>query len=419
MTSRSAPPGPARRRWARRCCSADGGWRAGSRRGRRRAQLRPRRGHRAGRPRSACAARRGRWRSASSAWRSTSSTASTRSASRSWLGRPARPSTASPPRRRARVAPAGAHRAPRRGRGVRGARADAHRGRGPGPRGLEGHARRRARPEPVLRRLPRLVRRVPARRGRARDPERGQRARAGPLPRAGHPQGGGVHAALAQRCSCWGRTWRSPSSGRWRAWSPAACSRRALQLRFSEVLERGSATFPPACSPARSRSCSSIVVAATLVPAARAGRVPASQAIARGAAPVAGDPRGWPRSRSACGCGRAHGRGAEGRRGPAAAGLAGGGDAGRHGDGLRRRARDGPHLRLDRRRPGAGRHSQGITIDSGGCAREGGCGLSAPAGVQTWFTATERQAAVGSDTFQLRALGGDLAGPGTSCARGA
>ena len=186
-----------------------------------------------------------------------------------------------------------------------------------------------------------------------------------------------------------------------------------LQLRFSAVLEHGSATFPAAVLAGAVVIVLVIVVAATLLPAARAGRVPASQAIARGAAPVSTRPS------------RAAALGVRLRLGaPAVAGIK---DAGARP--LRAWLTVGAlvvtvmafvaALAMDRSfgliadDPALAGTPQGITIDPGRVAPARiAADLSGRAGVQTWFTATERQAAVGSDTFQLRALGGDLAGTG-------
>jgi putative ABC transport system permease protein len=64
----------------------------------------------------------------------------------------------------------------------------------------------------------------------------------------------------------------------------------SLQLRMVSVLERGQATFPPGVLAGAVVTVLVIVTAATLVPAVRAGRTPASQAIARGSAPVSTRP---------------------------------------------------------------------------------------------------------------------------------
>jgi ABC-type lipoprotein release transport system permease subunit len=132
-----------------------------------------------------------------------------------------------------------------------------------------------------------------------------------------------------------------------------------LQLRFSQVLERGSATFPVTVLVGAVAVVLVIVVAATLLPAVRAGRVPASRAIARGAAPVSTRPVARRRGRGPPSAGRARRRGDQGRRGPAAARLADGGRTRRHGDRLRRGTRHGPLLRPHRRRSRAGRHASG------------------------------------------------------------
>jgi putative ABC transport system permease protein len=60
----------------------------------------------------------------------------------------------------------------------------------------------------------------------------------------------------------------------------------SLQLEIEAVLERGRATFPPGVIALAVVITLAIVAAATLLPAWRAGRVPASRAIARGAGPL-------------------------------------------------------------------------------------------------------------------------------------
>ena len=63
-----------------------------------------------------------------------------------------------------------------------------------------------------------------------------------------------------------------------------------VQLRVAEVLERGDATFPPGILALAVAIVLVIVAAATVVPAWRAGRVPARRAIARGAGAVSAEP---------------------------------------------------------------------------------------------------------------------------------
>ena len=107
-----------------------------------------------------------------------------------------------------------------------------------------------------------------------------------------------------------------------------------------------------------------IVAAATLLPALRAGRVPASQAIARGAAPVSLRP-----SRLAF-------------------------------DRTVQQIADDPSLTGD---------PQDIEIEAGDAdPRQLAAVLERQTGVEAWFTATERQVAVGAQRFQVRALGGDV-----------
>ena len=183
----------------------------------------------------------------------------------------------------------------------------------------------------------------------------------------------------------------------------------SLQLRFSEVLEPGRATFPPDVLVGATVVVLGIVAAATLLPAVRAGRVPASQAIVRGAAPVSLRP-----SRLAALAARLR-LGA-----PVAVGLK---DAGARPlrtwltiaglavtviavvatlafDRTVQQIVDDPALTGD---------PQAIEVDPGDAepAQVAGA-LDRQSGVDAWFTATERQVAVGSQRFQVRALGGDV-----------
>jgi putative ABC transport system permease protein len=183
----------------------------------------------------------------------------------------------------------------------------------------------------------------------------------------------------------------------------------AVQLRFAEVLERGRATFPAGVLAAAVLTVLAIVAAATALPAARAGRVPASEAIARGAAPRRAHPS------------RAARLAARLRLGvPVAVGVK---------DAFARPLRTWlaiatlavsvvaavAALALDRtvERIGADPALTGVpqalVVDPGEVppGRIQGA-LAARPGVRSWFTVTERHAAVGADSFQLRAIGGDL-----------
>jgi putative ABC transport system permease protein len=186
-----------------------------------------------------------------------------------------------------------------------------------------------------------------------------------------------------------------------------------LQLRFSEVLERGSATFPAGVLGGAIVVVLVIVVAATLLRAGRASRVPASQAIARGAAPVSTRP-----SRVAAlavrlrlGAATVAGIKDAGAR-PLRAWLTVGALAITVVAFVAALAMDHSFSRIAGD-PALAGTPQGITVEPGRAApAEIAARLGRVPGVETWFTATERHAAVGTDTFQLRALGGDLAGTG-------
>ena len=182
-----------------------------------------------------------------------------------------------------------------------------------------------------------------------------------------------------------------------------------VELRFAEVLERGGASFPAGVLAGAIAVVLAIVAAATLVPALRAGRVPASRAIARGAGPVSVGSSRLARAALRLGVGA-----------PAAVGLK---DAGARPlrtwltvatlavtvvaivatlalDRTVSRIADDTALAGD---------PQGVIVEPQGVppgrvARV----LDRRPGVESWFTATERQVAVGAETFQARALGGDL-----------
>jgi putative ABC transport system permease protein len=186
-----------------------------------------------------------------------------------------------------------------------------------------------------------------------------------------------------------------------------------VQLRFAAVLERGSATFPAGVLAGAVAVVLVIVALATLLPALRAGRVPASRAIARGAAP------GSAHSSRLAGAALRLRLGA-----PTAVGLK---DAGA------RPLRAGltvmtlavtvvaivATLALDRTvnqiadDPALVGTPQGIVVSPQEVSpAQVARALDRRPGVQSWFTVTERQVAVGDETFQARALGGNLAGTG-------
>jgi putative ABC transport system permease protein len=182
-----------------------------------------------------------------------------------------------------------------------------------------------------------------------------------------------------------------------------------VQLRFAEVLERGSATVPAGVLAGAIAVVLAIVALATLLPALRAGRVPASRAIARGAGPVFAHSSRLARAALRLRLGA-----------PAAVGLK---DAGA------RPLRAGltvatlavtvvaivATLALDRTvnqiadDPALVGTPQGIVVapEDVPPARVARV-LDRRPGVESWFTVTERQVAVGDETFQARALGGDL-----------
>jgi putative ABC transport system permease protein len=183
----------------------------------------------------------------------------------------------------------------------------------------------------------------------------------------------------------------------------------SLQLRMAEVLERGRATFPGAVLVTAALVVLAIVAAATLLPAVRAGRVPASQAIARGAAPL--------RTRSS----RLARLAIRIRLGaPVAVGLK---DAGARP--LRTWLSVAAlavtviaivaTLAFDRTvqqiadDPALGGDPQGIEVDPRDVPpRDVARAVEREPGVAAWFTATERQVAVGGETFEVRAIGGRL-----------
>lgn len=185
-----------------------------------------------------------------------------------------------------------------------------------------------------------------------------------------------------------------------------------LELRMAEVLERGDPSYPPATLALAVAVVLVIVAAATIVPAWRAGRVPASQAIARGAGPVSTKPSRLARLATRL------------RLGPAvAAGLK---DAGA------RRLRAAltiatlavtviaivVTLGMDRTvaavtaNPSLAGDPYDVAIDPGDVPPAQVEAALAGQPVASWFTATSRRGAVGDATFQVRALAGDVAGAG-------
>jgi putative ABC transport system permease protein len=191
-----------------------------------------------------------------------------------------------------------------------------------------------------------------------------------------------------------------------------------VQLRVAEVLERGGATFPPGVLVLAVVVVLVIVTTATVVPAWRAGRVPASQAIARGAGPVSTKP-----SRLARASTRMH-------LGPAVAvGLKDGGARPLRTtltvltlavtvvaivvtlgfDRTVARIADDPALVGD---------PYDLVVEPGEAPRAEVEAALAAQPVATWFTATSRRGAVGDANFQVRALAGDVAGSGFAVREG-
>ncbi|HET7487036.1 MAG TPA: FtsX-like permease family protein [Acidimicrobiales bacterium] len=191
-----------------------------------------------------------------------------------------------------------------------------------------------------------------------------------------------------------------------------------LQLRVAEVLERGGATFPAGVLLTAVAVVLVIVAAATLLPAWRAGRVPASRAIARGAGPVSTRP-----SRLARLAVRLH------LGPPVAVGLK---------DATARRLRAGlavatlavtvvavvVTLRFDRTvdalaaNPALVGDPYDVAVDPGTVPPAEVEAALAAQPVASWFTATSRRGAVGDATFQVRALGGDMAAAGFAVQQG-
>ena len=176
-----------------------------------------------------------------------------------------------------------AARAPRLGGGVRGPGAGgARRGAG-GLRGLEGHPRGRA----LLNQffgafLAAFGVFLLAAAGLVILSARGSRPRA--LPRARHPQGDRLHPG--RWALVLGENLALAAVGAAVGVVAGGLLAPLVELRFAEVLERGGANFPAGVLAGAVAVVLAIVAAATLVPALRAGRVPASRAIARGAGPV-------------------------------------------------------------------------------------------------------------------------------------
>jgi putative ABC transport system permease protein len=187
----------------------------------------------------------------------------------------------------------------------------------------------------------------------------------------------------------------------------------SLQLRMAQVLERGRATFPPGVLIGAALVVLAIVAAATLLPAVRAGRVPASRAIARGAAPLRSHASHLAELAIRLRLGA-----------PAAVGLK---DAGARP--LRTWLSVAAlaitvialvaTLAFDRTvndiadDPALGGAPQGVEVDPRETPpRELARALARIPGVEAWFTATERQVAVGEETFEVRAIGGALARTG-------
>ncbi|MGE5636249.1 MAG: FtsX-like permease family protein [Nocardioidaceae bacterium] len=183
----------------------------------------------------------------------------------------------------------------------------------------------------------------------------------------------------------------------------------SLQLRMSSVLERGHATFPPGVLAGAVVTVLAIVTAATLLPAVRAGRTPASQAIARGGAPVSTRPS------------RLAGLAARARLGPAVAVAIK--------DVTSRPLRTWltiatlvvtsvaivAALAFDRTvqgfadNPALAGDPQALTVDPREVEpSEVAKAIGARPDVQASFTATERQVAVGDESFQVSVLGGDV-----------
>ncbi|MBK9179059.1 MAG: ABC transporter permease [Acidimicrobiales bacterium] len=186
-----------------------------------------------------------------------------------------------------------------------------------------------------------------------------------------------------------------------------------LQLRIATVLGGGDPSFPLDTLVTTLVLVLALVVAATLVPAIRAGRIPAAQAIVRGTAP-----RRAGASRLAALAGRL-------RLGPSVAmGVK---------DTLARPLRTtltvaalavtvislvftvGLERTADAFAADPALLGDPVDIEVAPeqvTAEEVSAALDDVPGVATWFTATSRRSSLGDQTFQARALAGDLAGSG-------
>ncbi len=187
----------------------------------------------------------------------------------------------------------------------------------------------------------------------------------------------------------------------------------SLQLHFGEVLERGGTSFPPDVVVLAAVIVLAIITLATVGPAWRSGRLPASLAIARGAAPLSTRP-----SRLARGCTAAPARDAgngrrEGQRVPSIC------------------ARGSPcstlavtvvaiiaTLGLERTvaditaNPARVGDPFDLAVDPSGASRPAIETALDDHDVAGWFTATDRRGAVGSQSFHVRVLGGNVAQSG-------
>jgi putative ABC transport system permease protein len=182
-----------------------------------------------------------------------------------------------------------------------------------------------------------------------------------------------------------------------------------LQLRMVDVLERGRATFPAGVLAGAVLVVLVIVGVATLVPALRAGRVPAARAIMRGAAPAGLHPSRLAHLASRLRLGA-----------PVAVGLK---DAGARP--LRSTLTVAAlavtvvaivaALAFDRTvaeiadDPALTGAPQGVIVEPRDVSpARVTAALDRHPDVRSWFTATERQATVGDDAFQVRVLSGDV-----------
>lgn len=186
----------------------------------------------------------------------------------------------------------------------------------------------------------------------------------------------------------------------------------SMQLQFAAVLEPGTASYPADVIAVTVIVVLMIITIATLLPAWRSGRLPASMAIARGAAPVSSRPSGLARMARRFGFGTPVAIGLKDcaarplRAWLAIVTLAVTVVAITATLGLERTVTD---IANDPARVG---DPYDLAIDPSGASRPAIESALTDARVANWFTATDRRGAVGADTFHVRVLGGDVAGAG-------